>query len=301
MNVVSGKEPKNMRIKIGMAMILAIVVVLSFIINEWRSSKYNRTLGINMVVFGDRQISLYAIRPLTQTLYALNLPSNLMVKLYDTGAEYPIVSLLQLKDRQGSEKEFVTRSISETLGINVPIYISGKGLNDEMGLNSRLGSLVLEGDLGWFDRLALRSDITRAVRSGKVINYDMKSGFLDKNVDPDGEEFVRVNLVFAEYIREKFAYEELYNENLVVSVYNASDSEGVALSLSRVMESSGLKVVQVERKKLQIDYDEKYCMYTSMAEVGVNMKWYLQKYLDCAPIENQIKNTGENTLHVFRI
>jgi hypothetical protein len=229
--------------RLGFLFVAVFVVLL--VVGFTKKGIYSNKLGINVVVVGDLDVSLVLIRPLEGMMTWVRLPQNLSVRIFKTGAVYPLSSLWKYGVSEHNAYQIVGKSLSNTLGVLLPRVVKVKGLSTPENLLGVLHKIGMQSDLSVRDRIAFRRDLVTSVSSKKYFEVDIPSAAIDIKADPDGKEFLEINSVINLWTKNKFVFDTLLGENSNVKVRNLTSVNGAGLLLSRQLESAGLRVVEV--------------------------------------------------------
>lgn len=229
--------------RLGFLFVAVFVVLL--VVGFTKKGIYSNKLGINVVVVGDLDVSLVLIRPLEGMMTWVRLPQNLSVRIFKTGAVYPLSSLWKYGVSEHNAYQIVGKSLSNTLGVLLPRVVKVKGLSTPENLLGVLHKIGMQSDLSVRDRIAFRRDLVTSVSSKKYFEVDIPSAAIDIKADPDGKEFLEINSVINLWTKNKFVFDTLLGENSNVKVRNLTSINGAGLLLSRQLESAGLRVVEV--------------------------------------------------------
>lgn len=221
--------------------LLILLLVFSFT----KRGIYSQSLGINLVVMGDLKVSIVIIRPNEELVSWVDLPSNLSVKVYKTGVFYPALSLWKLGLMDRDQYNYVTKSLTTTLGVALPKVVLVSKESSPESLLWALGNPMTQTNLGWRDRLLIRRELTNLVAAKKIITLDLPPNVLEKTLEPDGREVVSFNSVLPMWNKNKFLMEAILGEAVGARINNLSEIKGLGVTVSRQLEAAGLRVVEV--------------------------------------------------------
>lgn len=269
------------KLRLGLFFLALLVVMLFFSFS--RHGIYSQEVGVNLIVVGELKVSVFAIRPREQLATWIDLPTNLSVKTYRNGTTFPVTSLWKLGEAERDKYNYLTKSLTESMSVGLPRVINvGRETTPESLLGS-LGSFFVETDLSLRDRILLRRDLTSYIAAKKIIEVDIPDSAMDRQNDPDGKEVITFNPVLQLWNKNKFLTESILGEELNVKVYNLSEKKGRALMYSRILESAGLRVIEVatgEEKNLDIKKSEG-CYYVMQRKTHPFTEFFLTKHLGC--------------------
>lgn len=274
--------------------VMAVMLVLGFA----KKGIYSSKLGFNVVVVGDSGVALVLLRPEEGIMTLVKLPENLSVKISGSNAIYPLSSLWKYSLAERNTYKVVTSSLSETIGVILPRVIKVKGDPIPENILGSLHKINLMTDLSLRDRILLRRDLVVSVSSKKILEIEIPKSALNKTIDPDGKEFLEINLVVNLWTKNKFIFDILLGENSNVKIYNLSNVNGAGLLFSRQLESAGLRVVEVSSGYSQ-PVEGKGCVFKSDG-VHFYTEFLLRNYMGCKNIstKKEIK-TGEEGTRVW--
>lgn len=268
------------------------LLLLMLAIGFSRKGIYSSVLGLNLVVVGDTGVSLMLIRPQESLMTWVRLPNNLSIKIVDSEAVYPLESVWKYGVMEKNPYKLMTYSLSNSIGVLLPRVVKIDGAATPENLLGSLHKLSLHTDLSIRDRFLLRRDLVTNVSSKRFLEIDIPKTAMTKAQDPDGMEFLEVNSVINLWTKNKFVFDALLGENANVKIFNLSQVKGAGLLVSRQLESSGLRVVEVSSK-----YDGsvagKGCVFSSAENLGTTV-YLLEKFAGCKKIEaKNEKQKGE--------
>lgn len=284
------KKKKLVSSFLGWIFVFALVAMLA--LGFSKKGIYSSVLGINIVVVGDSGISLMLFRPREEIVTVVKMPDNLSVKIVDTGAVYPLSSLWDYGVLEKDQYEIVGDSLSNTVGVLLPRAVKIKGETSPENLLGNLHRINLQTDLSIRDRILLRKDLVTSVSSKKYLEIDIPKSAMTKMMDPDGKEFLEINYVVSLWTKNKFVFDALLGENANVRIRNLSQVNGAGLLLSRQLESSGVRVVEVG-SGTDKPIEGKGCVFKS-DNTHVYTEYLLKNYANCKRILTKKENmTGE--------
>lgn len=263
----------------GFVAVFLLMLVLVFA----KKGIYLSQMGVNFVVVGDNSTSLVLMRPQEGILTWVKLPNNLSVKIVGSEAVYPLSSLWKFGVLEKNPYAIVGESLSSSMGVLLPRVIKIEGENTPENLLGQLYRLGLTTNFSIRDRILMRKDLVSSVNSKKIIEIDIPKAATSKVQDPDGKEFLEINSVVNLWTKNKFVFDVLLGEGKNIKIANLSSVKGAGLLLSRQLESSGLRVVELSSKE-QFRPHGKGCVY-SLSKEAVFSSYILEKYVGCKRIE----------------
>lgn len=272
------------RILLILGLVFLVVLFGLLIYDLTRKGIYSDKMGINIAVVGERGVNILLLRPEEQMVSWVTLPTNIRVKVFNSGAEYPLDSIWNLGVSEKRPFETMERSLGQAMGIIISRVIKiDKGGQVENVLG-KLISLDLKTDLTIRDRMLIRSFLTDAIKSKKILELSVPASVFDKVTDPDGKTFLEFNQTMNLWTKNKFVIESVLNENADISINNVSNVPGSGNILGNQLESSGMHVVEVKADQGE-KIDGKNCVYSTTKEFKVTEK-VLKEQVGCKKIAN---------------
>lgn len=273
--VVAKKKFKLSQVLIAGVFLLCIFVGL--VVGMYRKRVFDESLGMGMVVVGDKSVSLLGIRPDEDVLSWVDLPSGLRLRVVDSEAWYPVESLWELGKIEGKAEEVVKESLQQDLGLVMSgvIYLGDKEVSVE-GVMGGLIDLGVKSSLNWWDRIVLYKVLTKMTTRGLVWETELPQTVIDRGEDEDGVGWKKLNERVWVWTRDLWPSEKILGLGTTAAVYNSSDISGKARVMGYVLESEGLRVVEVAAREEKIEG----CWYEVEEDLG-ELKWLLERQLGC--------------------
>lgn len=227
-----------------------------------RKGVYSQRMGVNVAVIGEKGVGLLLLRPDEEMVGWVVLPGNVRIKVFNSGARYPLESIWSYGVSSKNSFEVVEKSLGQSMGVIVAKTVkldSEPRIEDVLG---RLFTLGLKTDLSIRDRIEIRRFLADAVRSKKVLEMTVPGSVFDKVVDPDGAEFLEFNRTMGLWTKNKFVVESVLDENADISINNISGVSGAGNILSDQLESIGMHVVEVKASPEE-SIDGRGCLYST--------------------------------------
>jgi len=244
--------------------IVCLVLLVSLAARLVLTSRYDRSLGINLVLVGENKLAVAVLRREDEATYIVVLPETLKVEAYDSRGNYRIGKLWDLGKLENKPAEMVMSSLSREIGLKLTGYlkVTDKRM-DASGLLAEIMNISAKTNLNWWDRLKMCLVIRNLSRSGSLMEVPLPINLTEEKTDPDGEQ----SLVFN---REKvylFAQRQWVNsvilgERSKVAVFNNSNLPGKAKEMAVMLETLGVKIVEVGRSEVRL----KGCHYLQFRE-----------------------------------
>ena len=268
------------------------------IANILRNGVYSGRMGINVAVIGETGTSLLLLRPEEGLVSWVDLPADMTVKIYNSSASYPVESLWQYSMGEKKPFETVEKSLGQTLGIVLTRTVKmekGGRIEDVLG---QLLDLGLKTDLSVRDRFLIRQFLIDTVNSKKVLTLSLPESVFDETTDPDGKEFLNVNNeIMSLWTKNKFALEPILDESADIAINNISSVEGEGLTLSRQLESAGMRVVEV-KADTTATVGGTGCLYEA-AKPFTMTEDFLRNQVGCKKIDSNLKTDSVGSIQIW--
>lgn len=277
----------NWRLGIG---IIFLVILFSLLgIKIWREGIYTNDLGINVVVVGTDKVGILILRPENDVVSWVSLPNNLQIKVFNSEAVYPVVSLWSYGEQVKNSYTVMEKSLGQDMGVALARTIKIYGSAGAGEVLSNLYRPDLKTDLSWRDRFLVDKFLTSAVTSKKLLELEIPTKAYDQIVDPDGKTMLEFNSVTQLWTKNKLILDSILAENVEVTVNNLSGKTGLGTQVAKQMESSGMRVVAVKSDTTE-NVNGTGCTYKIAGEAPFTER-FLQEQLQC---KRSIKVSGQN-------
>lgn len=176
----------------------------------------------NFAILNSEELSVTVYVPDREAVYTFLLPPNAYIDVPGGYGTYQLTDVRELSVVETGGKDLLARAI--TTGIGIPV----SALDDELTI--------------WDSLLTY---MARSKYQGKQEMFDLSSETIfSAELRADGEDMSvvdtsKVASLLAELLWEK----QIINERLTVGVFNASGTSGLATSISRMLETMGVHVV----------------------------------------------------------
>lgn len=240
---MENSERKYLKV-LGLIFLGVLLVLIA--VRIVREGIFTKKSGINVAVVGKDGVALLILRPDEDILGWVKLPEKLKVKIYNSGAQYPIGSLWDYGVSEKHPYEVLEKSLGLSMGVIIARTIKTNGPVSLEETLTGFSALNLKTDLSIRDRFLIRQYLVEAVASKKVLEMEVPGNAMDKVTEPDGKEFLMFNNVTALWTKNKFLLESILNENAEVSVNNISGLSGLGIGVSRQLEAAGVRVIEVK-------------------------------------------------------
>lgn len=284
MNINKGKLPI-----LGVIFLSILLLLLGY--DVLRRGIFSNKLGMNILVVGDRGVSLMLIRPDEGVVRWLNFPDTLKIKIHNSAATYPITSLWKYALSEKRPYEVVEKSLGLAMGIPVPRTIQIDGEVTAENVMGNLHKLSLTTDLSFRDRWLIRQLLVEMVTAKKVLEISMPKNSFDSVVEPDGKTFLTFNSVADLWVRNKCVLESVLNENVNISINNLTGQSGLGFLWSRQLESAGLRVIEVKADANDVSTSGKGCFFVVKGNFPMTEK-LLTSQMGCVKQESLLRDMG---------
>lgn len=275
-----------------------LILILVLLADFLRRGIFQEQVGMNLLVVGDENVGMLIMRPKDNSISWVSLPTNLKIKIFNSSATYPIKSLWKFGQSENKPFDIIEKSIGMAIGVELPRMIK---VDRVASVDQALGkflSISAQTDLSWKDRWTIYQYVSDAAVSKKIFELEVPQTAMDKVQEADGKEFLVFNPVINLWTKDKFYHEAILEENADISINNVSDTPGMALGLSRQLESSGMHVIEVINNP-QDTISEKGCFFLASNKNQVT-KTFLQNQAECMPLpKKEGKETGENLIKIW--
>jgi len=259
---------------IGLFFLTILVFMIGF--RVYKEGILSSQSGINLVVVGDTGCSLLVLRPDEDIVGWVDFPDKLKIKIYNSLAQYPIVSLWDYGVAERRPIEIIERSLGLSMGVVISRAIKVDGTPSVETVLGSLHKVNLKTDLSFRDRFLIRKYLSDAVDSKKILEMEIPGNVLDKITEPDGKEFLVFNNVTALWTKNKFLLETILNENVDASINNLSGLAGLGISVSKQLESAGIRVVEVKTDPGE-DVEGSGCIFVSHGNYPITENFLLRQ------------------------
>lgn len=278
--------------------IIFLVVLSALLVGRLlKQGIYSGDLGINIAVVGKNTAGLLLLRPEEEVVGWIPFPKNLMIKIFNSDARYPVVSLWDYGVLEKNPYEIVERSIGSSMGVTVAQTIR---LNEDTSIETILSSLHrldLQTDLSLRDRFLIRKFLVESVASKKVLEMEIPKKILDLTSDPDGKEFQTFNSVASLWTKNKFVLESILSENVDLTVNNLSGQTGLGTQVAKQLESTGMRVVEVKSDPTS-DIPGKGCLFSITGKYPFTESLLVDQ-MQCLKVKNPNTQNTEKGITVW--
>ena len=266
-------SPKQSRV-IGLLFLLVLLVMICFRI--YKESIVSSQSGINLAVVGDDGCSMLILRPDEDIVGWVDFPDKLKVKIYNSMAQYPIVSLWDYGVSEKHPLEIFEKSLGLSMGVVVSRTIKIQGKPSIEGVLGSLHKVNLKTNLSIKDRYLIRKYLAEAAASKKILEMEIPNSAMDNITEPDGKDFLIFNKVMSLWTKNRFLFESILMENVDASINNLSGLVGLGISVSRQLESAGLRVVEVKTDPNE-DITGSGCVFVARGNYPVTVSFLVQQ------------------------
>lgn len=272
---VSKKEFKLSQVLIAGGFLLCILIASVAMVSRRRV--FDESLGMGLAVVGEEGVALLGVRPEEDSLIWVDLPTDLRLRVVDSEAWYPVKSLWQLGEIEGKAEELVKQSLQQDLGVAVSGVICLE--NGDVSVEGVMGGLVdlgIKSSLNWWDRILLYKTLVRMMTRGLVWETSLPLIVMDVKEDEDGMKWKKLNERVWVWTKDLWPSEKILALGTTAAVYNSSDTPGRARVMGYVLESEGLRVVEVAGREEK----NEGCWYETEKDSN-ELRWLLERQLGC--------------------
>lgn len=228
----------------AMGGVFIISLMAMLLVGVFRENVYDPKLGINILLVTDEGMGIVGVRGEENLANYLVLPNNLMIQT--RRGEFQVEGLWKvgLPGREGLSD--IRVGVGRTLGVVLGGAVktnSGVGVAELMRAMTSLSSST---NLSFIDRLRLYADLNNLLKKGLRLELTLPQNGLDSFVEPDGKSVFRPNGAIFLWIKNQWANEQLLAESAEISVINASGKDGLGRTVSRQLETAGVRVVDLD-------------------------------------------------------
>lgn len=257
-----------------------MVLLGSFFWRVWENKRYDPDLGVNLVVVGEKKAGVLVLRGGNNESSFVRLPEKLVVEAEGSGSSYRVGSLWGLGELERDPGKKVMDSLGNVLKLKFTGYVkvSEEDKVSLDGLTDELLRLFLRSNLGWGDRLRIRSEVIRKVADGELVEVRLSSSLWQTQADPDGvENYVLEAAKVKMWAARTWVNSLVLAERVNMAVFNNSDQAGKARRLAEILEVAGVKVVALDKGGEETS-DCRYIVYRAETKVT---QAFLRKILNC--------------------
>lgn len=262
---------------------LFLAVLIVFLVYDLsRKGIFSSRMGINVAVIGNNSVALMLLRPDEELISWVQLPSNLKVKIFNSSASYPILSLWGYAHSEKKPFAVFEKSLGMTLGVAVSRIVK---INGEATVENVLGSIhkpSLITDLSIRDRWLIRQFVSDSVESKKMIEEIVPGNAFNEITEPDGKKFLVISSIARLWTNSKFILEPILSENVDVVINNLTGQSGYGTDVSKQVESAGMRVIEVKADTSD-SVEGTGCLFATTQKVPVSEQ-FLVEHLSCHKI-----------------
>jgi len=205
--------------------LVSCLVGISWLWQKARGSIWDGQTSLGVVYQVKDRLSLVIIMPDYLRRVELVIPGNTMVKSGFGYGEYQLKNVYELGGLEGQGGRVLSRAVENLMAVGVTGWQAGEVTN-----------------LSWWDRLRLWWCQEFKLKKKTVVELSQQSAFKAETLG-DGAEVFRVSQVLVDELVNRLVFEEkLVEEGLIVAVLNASQAEGVAKNMGRIIANLGGEV-----------------------------------------------------------
>lgn len=267
------------------------------LVRAFQQGIYSSRMGINVLVFGRDSAGLLMLRPEEEMVGWVSFPNNLMIKIFNSEARYPINSVWDYGVMEKNAYQVAEKSVGLSMGVVIArtMKVAGRvGVDEVLG---EIASLRLKTDLSVRDRVLIRKFLAESVASKKVLEMDLPNNIFDKTVEPDGRESLAFGSVATLWTKNKFVLDSILSESVELVVNNLSGQTGLGTAVARQLESAGMRVVEVKSDPTE-DVLGQGCLYASVSNFPLTESLLLDQ-LACVKTAQSAVRPGERGVIVW--
>jgi len=259
------EKPKKKRKKKSKAMsdgssvkmgVVGIGVILALLIASWVYVQLGKSIVVghygrfNMVLVRENgNVAFVTFDPGEKKIESIDYPGNLFIRSRSVG-EYKVSQLYFLGKYDSEEGSFAKRKIQGFMRVPISGHLVSKGdEGTKSDLFKALRSCIYcrggRSNLSVFDIVALMKRLFSYTWNDRDVDELVRRGVLVS----EGEDYSFNKGRMQEYVERRFFDWSIAQENVSVSVINASGSNGMGYDVSDFLSNSGMDVVIVKGYK----------------------------------------------------
>ncbi len=274
---------------VGWFFLLLLATLL--LVRILRQGIYSDSLGMNIAVFGQDSVGLLMLRPEEDVIGWVKFPDDLGVKIYNSEARYPLISLWHYGVLEKNPFEIAEKTLGLAMGVSISRTVKVDGPASVEAVLANLHRWNLKTDLSLKDRFLIRKLLVEAVASRKVLEMDMPLKIFDQTEEPDGKKTLSFNSVASLWTKNKFVLESILSENVDLTVNNLTGQSGLGTQVARQLESAGMRVVEV-KSELGETVPGKGCYFMITGNYPYTES-LLTNQMNCKKINNSKEGSGK--------
>lgn len=290
-----------MRIKIVISIFLSILIGgFAYKIYKLKSaSSVSPTGRINVLFYSEKGDS-WVLALKGGEIRGVIVPANLYIESARGAGSYKVGKLAELGQLEKEKLSFVRDSFVRFLKVPIDATVL---LNNKTGTDKKPGGLIsykfifgadgVETDLGLWDRFLLWRRLSSSVAVKRDLIDLSKTSAVLKEKQPDQYEIYKVESdLLPIKAQQIFVEKELAEEKETVVVYNTTGASGLAEIAAKIIENSGIDVLQ------QKNYDPigEECLIYAQKPKSLSVKRVTQIF-DCK-VEKKM-SYGLGTIEVY--
>ncbi len=277
-----------------------LIVLLGLLVYDvTRRGIYSPKMGLNVAIVGEDSVSVLLLRPEEEMVGWINMSKNIRIKVFNSEALYPLVSVWNYGVSEKKPYENMEKSLGQAMGVVISRTIK---IDDVSAIENVLGkmfSISLKTDLSIRDRMLIRQFMADAVKSKKVLEMTIPESVFNKVTDPDGKEFKEFNQTMSLWTKNKFVIEPILDENADISINNVSGIPGMGSILANQLESAGMHVIELKADAEEnVDEEKKGCMYSTDRRYEMTEK-VLKEQVGCTKIAQPKAIDGDGKVRIW--
>lgn len=229
---------------------LLFVLFVWNLYNSWKNSQWISGSRITIVV-GTTDPKIYSYNPQAQKLSLIEIPAKTQITTSRGMGDWLAGSLWKLGEQEKLNGQLLSESLQKSLGLPIDGWIGEEGeslfASRKLGFASALVeaamSLGVKTNLTFFDRLQLLLHVGTVPFGGRR-ELDLETlGVIKAQKLADGEEGYVVIPEKAKIAFEEIRDDLVFAESKKVKVFNNSGRSGLAVDVTRIVTTLGLRVI----------------------------------------------------------
>jgi len=252
------------RLGIFWLIVVVLVLIVGYGIKLKKQIKYDPVLGINLLLVGENKLAVVVLKNEEEQASFLILPEELAVSVGSDGGRYRVGRLWGLGELEKKVPELILTNVSAELGLKLTGYlkVDDDNIKPEKLLLT-MTDISVKTNLSFWDRWRLWLLLRKVVVSGNLIETNLGLDLVEKQVDPDGQvNFWLDRDKFHLWSQREWVNPIILEERASVAVFNNSSFLGRARDMARMLETMGVKIVELKN----VDYQSNECHYLVFRE-----------------------------------
>ena len=220
----------------------------------WNRASLERNPTV--VIDGD-PLMVASLNKENNTLVLVSIPATLSVDVAHGLGTYPISSLWQLGEQEGTSGQIMSLSVEELLAVSIPWFVGGTDQDLYEIFRFRTIPRLLSGAIKTNMTLATFLWLSwhlGAVTSDRVIRISIPRALTTRDSLPDGSERHTVSGALLDTVlSDEFEIESVRRERLTIRVVNTTTTPGLAERMARKVSRIGGNVVRTGNEEVSVE------------------------------------------------